>query len=205
MVLPGQLDRRLGDLRPAALELHGREIARRQLGQEVGELNRERVGAVHRRREVQNVELAADRLDHAPVVVADRGDVDAGECVEIALAVDVPVVHAVGPGHDQRMLRPFGHLVAHEDLPEESLLGRLGFGDQVGDSRGGGHAVSRFLGQKRDAVSRVKQSHAGQVFDRDPLVNRMLPTGAWAMRDRGHARECPEAVAVVHKRLRADG
>ena len=48
--------------------------------------------------------------------------------VEIALALDVPVEDAVGPGHDQRLLRPLGHLVADEDLPEEGFLGRLGLG-----------------------------------------------------------------------------
>ena len=102
------------------------EVAGCQLGQQVGELNRQRIGAVHRRREREHVELFADRLDHAPVVVADRGDVDARERVEVSLAGHVPVVNAIGAGHDQRLLGPFGHLVAHEDLAEKGLLGGLG-------------------------------------------------------------------------------
>ena len=54
--------------------------------------------------------------------------------VEIALAVDVPVKNAVGAGHHQRLLGPFGHLVAHEDLAEEGFLGGLSRVDQVGEN-----------------------------------------------------------------------
>ena len=98
VVLPGQLDRRLGHLGAAALELDGRQVARRQLGEQVGQLHRDRVGAVHRRREVQRVELLADRLDHAAIVVADRDDVDARERVEVALAVRRPSSGRRRPG-----------------------------------------------------------------------------------------------------------
>ena len=44
VVLPGHLDGRLGHLRAAALELDRREVARRQLGQEVGQLHRDGEG-----------------------------------------------------------------------------------------------------------------------------------------------------------------
>ncbi len=81
-----------------------------------------------------------NRLDDAAVVVADRDDVDARQRVEVALAVHVPVIDAVGPGHDQRRLRPLGHLVADEDVAEKLLLGGLGLGDQIG--QGGGHEMS---------------------------------------------------------------
>ncbi len=57
VVLPRQLDRRLDDLGAAALELDGRQVAGRQLGQQVGQLHGLRVGAVHRRRKSQDVEL----------------------------------------------------------------------------------------------------------------------------------------------------
>src|SRR5262249_32377557 len=65
----------------------------------------------------------------------------AGQGVEVALAVDVPVVDAVGAGHDERLLRPLRHLVAHEDVAEELLIGGLGVGDQVREGRGGGHGL----------------------------------------------------------------
>ena len=133
MVLPRQLDRRLDDLGPAALKLDRRQVPRRQLGEQVGQLHGLRVGAVHRRRKRQDVELLLDRVDHPAVVVSHRDDVDARDRVEIALAMHVPVVHAVGACHHDRLLRELGHLVAHEDLAEERLLGRLGLFDQVGN------------------------------------------------------------------------
>ena len=69
--------------------------------------------------------------------MADRDDIDARDGVEVALAVDVPVIHAVGAGHHQRLLRPFRHLVADEDLAKEFLLrGFIGV-DQVGEDVGG--------------------------------------------------------------------
>ncbi len=73
------------------------------------------------------------------IVVADRDDIDARDRVEIALAVDVPVKDAVGARHHERLLRPLGHLVAHEDLPEEGFLGGLGLVDQVGHLGGRGY------------------------------------------------------------------
>src|SRR5262245_47308862 len=39
-------------------------------------------------------------------------------------------MHAVGAGHDQRVFRPFGHLIADENLPQEPFLGALGLGNQ---------------------------------------------------------------------------
>ena len=57
----------------------------------------------------------------------------------ITLAVDVPVKDPVGPRHDQGLLRPLGHLVAHEDLPEKRFLGGLGLGNQVRHLGGRGH------------------------------------------------------------------
>ena len=96
---------------PPHWNLTARQVAGGQLGEQVGQLHGDGVGAVHRRREVQRVELLADGVDDAAVVVADRDDVDAGQGVEVALAGDVPVVDAVGLGHDERVLsttRPSG-------------------------------------------------------------------------------------------------
>ena len=111
---------------------------------------------MHRRRKRQDVELLLDRLDDAAVVVADRDDVDARDRIEIALAVHVPVVDAVGAGHHERVLRPLGHLVAHEDLPEERFFGGLGLGDQVGQ----GASVVIRRGPSVDSFSRLQKSSA---------------------------------------------
>ena len=123
VILPRQLDRRLGDFRPATLKLHNREIPWREFGEHVREPDGHGVGAVHRRREAEDVHLLAGRFDHAAIAVAERGDVNARKRVEIMLAGDVPIMNALGPGHHERMLRPFRHLVAHEDLAEEAFLG----------------------------------------------------------------------------------
>ncbi len=88
---------------------------------------------------MQRVELAANGLDHTAVVMANRDDIDTRKGVEVALPADVPVMDAIGTGHDERGLRPLGHLVADEDLAEETLLGGLGVGDQIGQSSGTRH------------------------------------------------------------------
>jgi hypothetical protein len=126
VVLPRELDRRLGHLRAAALELDGRQVARRKIGQDVGELHRHGVRPVHGRREGELIELAPDRFNDAAVVVADGDDVDPGQSIEVTLAVHVPVVHAVRFRHDERVLRPLLHLVADENLSEKCLLRRPG-------------------------------------------------------------------------------
>ena len=125
MILAGQLDGRLSHFRAAALELHRRKVARSQFRQQVGKLDGDRVRAVHRRRKVQRIELPPDRLDDASIVVAYRDDVDARKRVQVPLAMDIPIMHAVGAGHDEWLLRPLGHLVANENLSEEGLFGRL--------------------------------------------------------------------------------
>jgi hypothetical protein len=84
---------------------------------------------------MQHVELPADGLDHAAIVVPHGDDVDPGERVQITLAVDVPVADAVGAGHDQRVFRPLGHLVADKDVPQKPLVGDAGFRDEVDDVR----------------------------------------------------------------------
>src|SRR5262249_39622396 len=80
--------------------------------------------------EKQRVSSWARRASRARRVVgADGEQVDAGQGVEVAFSCHVPVVHAVGAGHDERVAGPLGHLVADEDVTEEALLGRLRVGD----------------------------------------------------------------------------
>ncbi len=71
VILPGELDGRLGHLRTAALELDRAEVAGGQLGQQIRQLHRHRIRPVHRRRERETVVLLFDRLDHTPVVMSD--------------------------------------------------------------------------------------------------------------------------------------
>ena len=47
-----------------------------QIREQVGQLHSHRVGPVHGRREMQRVELLADRLNDLAIVVSDRSDVD---------------------------------------------------------------------------------------------------------------------------------
>src|SRR5262249_16808806 len=86
------------------------------------------IGAGQSRGEVEGVELVTHRLDPPPVVMANRDRVDPRESVQVALAVHVPIENPIGLRHEQRVLRPLGHLVADEDLAEEPLLRRLGIG-----------------------------------------------------------------------------
>jgi hypothetical protein len=51
-------------------------------------------------------------------------------------------MHAIAPGHHERRLRPFGHLVADEDVTEELFLGGLGVGYQFRQYWRGGHGIS---------------------------------------------------------------
>ena len=76
------------------------------------------------------------RLDHSPVVVAHRDDINAGQGIQVAFAVDVPIMDSISSGHDEGVLAPFRHLIANKDVPEELLLGGLSLRDQV-RKRGG--------------------------------------------------------------------
>src|SRR6266478_5618445 len=72
------------------------------------------------------------RVDDTAIVVPDRDNIDAGKRIQVSLALDVPIMDSVRSGHDERALGPLRHLVANKDMAKELLLGRLGFGDQVG-------------------------------------------------------------------------
>ena len=74
---------------------------------------------MQRRGETQRVELAVQGGQHARVGVADVDDEDAGDAVEIALAVDVPVPDALGPCHHQGRGQEALHLAEIEhDMPQ---------------------------------------------------------------------------------------
>ena len=62
------------------------------------------------RSECQPVELPMERLDHARVAMAERGDEDAADRVEVALAVNVPVIETVGAVDNQWVLGELGRL-----------------------------------------------------------------------------------------------
>lgn len=126
VILPRHLDRRLDDLGAAALKLDRREIAGGEVSKHIGQLHGHRVRAVHGRRKRHHVELGLDRVDDPPIVMPHRDHVNAGDRVKIALAVNIPVVNAIGTRHHDRLLREFGHLIAYEDLAEEFLFRRLG-------------------------------------------------------------------------------
>src|SRR5262249_8663957 len=56
--------------------------------------------------------------------------------------------------------------------------------------------------KKTNRRQSIKSRYAHQIVDFHPFVDRVLAAGSRAMRDGGHIRESPEAVAVVHKGFR---
>ena len=96
VVLAGELPGRLGGLRPAGHEERAVEVARSELGQLRGQLDRARVGEGPVDRERQLAHLRGGRLAHlGAVAVADVHAEQPGERVEVALAVRVLEVAAV--------------------------------------------------------------------------------------------------------------
>ena len=54
---------------------------------------------MHGRRECQRPHLLLDGFKHSLVVMTNANDIDARESIQVLLALDVPVVDAVGPRH----------------------------------------------------------------------------------------------------------
>ena len=112
----GELDRVLVGLGAAVREERDGEIARRHLGQQPAELGARL--ARHRRADrAQLVGLILDRLDDLRVLVADVDVDELRREVEVALAVVVPEMPALGTGNGDRVDR-----VLHRPRVENVLL-----------------------------------------------------------------------------------
>ena len=99
-VLPGELPRRLDRFRSTAGEEHTVEIAGGERREASGELDRGGVGVGPDREEGQGLGLSARCGSEAGLSVARLGRVEAGETIEVALALSVPDIAALAALND---------------------------------------------------------------------------------------------------------
>ena len=78
------------------------EALRRDLGQPLGEVERQRMAHLERRREVEGHQLPLDRCGDLPAAVAGIDAPQARRAVDHLAAVDGRVVHALGGGEQAR-------------------------------------------------------------------------------------------------------
>ena len=122
-ILAREFHRRLHRLRSTRERLNEIQVAGRNFADPLNEVERDIRGAVHRRREAHPVELPLDRLKHPRMAVAQVGDKDPANRVEITPALGVPVVQALGFGHHDRVGEErLGRLVVHKCPPQQALL-----------------------------------------------------------------------------------
>ena len=117
------LDRRLDRLRPGVREEDPVEVAGGQLGDALGELDRPRMGVAPVRIEVELLDLRGGGLRVLGPAVTRVAAEQRGETVEVALAVVVPDVGALGLGDDRNLV--VGVVTAHPGkVHPEVLAGR---------------------------------------------------------------------------------
>ena len=110
-----ELDRVLVRLGAAVREERHRDVARRHLGDQARE-RRARLGRHRRADRAELVRLLLDRGDEPRMLVADRDVDELRREVEVALAVVVPEVAALGAGDGDRVERVL-HRPGVEDVP----------------------------------------------------------------------------------------
>src|SRR5215213_9606245 len=111
----GELDRVLVRLRAAVREERHRQVAGRDLREQPPEL-RARLARHRRADRAEPVGLLLDRRDDLRVLVADRDVDELRREVEIAVALVVPEMPALGAGHGQGIDLPL-HRPRVEDVP----------------------------------------------------------------------------------------
>ena len=116
VVLAGHLDRRLGHLGAAGQELHRRVLGRRDVEQELDQLERAVAGAERRGRQGQPLDLPGGRLGQALVPVAKVDAEGSRQAVDEAPAVHVDDVDALALGQDQRVL---GELLHRQEVDHD--------------------------------------------------------------------------------------
>ncbi len=104
VVVAGQLQRRLDRLRAARGEEDAVEVGGRQRGDPRRQLDRPRMGVAPQRVEVELLDLARRRLAELGAAVAGVDAEEAGEAVEVALAVLVVDVAALAADDDRDLV-----------------------------------------------------------------------------------------------------
>ena len=118
VVVAGELQRRLDRLRAAGGEEDAVEVAGGERGDPRGELDRPRVGVAPQRVEVELLDLARRRLAELGAAVAGVDAEERGEAVEVAVAVLVVDVAALGAGDDRDLVAGAVGAHAREVHPE---------------------------------------------------------------------------------------
>jgi hypothetical protein len=121
VILAGHLDRRLGHLRAAGEELDGRVLGRRDVEQELHELERPVAGPERRGRQGQPLDLAGRRRREALVAVAEVDAEGPRQPIDEAPAIDVGDVDPPTLGQDQRVL---GELLHRQEI-DHDVAGEL--------------------------------------------------------------------------------
>ena len=169
------LHRRVDRLGAAVDEEDAVEVARRELGDPLRELEGLRMPAQERRDEVELGQLAADGVGDFPATVAGSAAEQSGRGVDDPLAAFVPVVHALGPDDHPRLglelavgrerhpvlvegNRPGGALVVQRQfgVAHRSLLGRVR--PRRGCARAG-HEGQSYTGAARARAARAPRRH----------------------------------------------
>ena len=151
-----ELDRVLVRLGAAVREERHRQVARRHLREEPRQL-----GALlvrhHRPDRAEPVRLLLDRGDHLRVLVPERDVDELGREVEVALAVEVPEVAALGACNRDRVDRG-AHRPGVEDVARVVALDAVGVGDghYCGNSDGiGSGGVPMTIAISRPSLSSI--------------------------------------------------
>ena len=138
VVLPGELERRLDGLRAAAGEEHAVEVARGELGDPSGQLDRARVCVGPVRVEAELLGLVGAGLGDVGAAVADVDAEQGRQAVEVALAVLVVDVAALTARDDRDVRVLIGRHPGevHPQMPLAQLLESAGAGGFLGTCHG---------------------------------------------------------------------
>jgi hypothetical protein len=123
VVVASQLQRRLDRLRAAGGEEDAVEVAWGECGEPGGQLDRPRVRVAPQRVEVELFHLTRGGIGQLGAAVAGVDAEEAREAIEVAVAVVVVDVAAVGAGDDRHLLALIG---AHaSEVEPEVALGEI--------------------------------------------------------------------------------